>query len=429
MRTKFLYIVAMVILVSFTACENNTPFDKQTANDDPIILRPYNESGAGTSFDYYCANPDVPLYDSVVVTPTAYTTVKWYLDDQLVYTGKKINMCFPTGKYKLLIEAVTTAGKRTTRFGFVTVGAFSDAPYASGSADGVHIVPGVEMEIPGKNMSKVAKVMLTSDLYSKEEVCSCVPTSKDDGAVKVTLPEVKDGTYYLRFVDGEGKIHGSGNVQIQHGAYVLSGYEEFTPQQEWVISGVNLEHVASVKLDDAVITAITVTSSAITLTAPNVEAGMHTLSIMDKTGAAVPFITHDGIVSQVKTKARDITAPEIDLWKGSTVLKWDAERIKVTKEQMAEVSAGDSIFIEFSILPSGDPEYYDPEKGDLNEYHALRIVTDWDGANDVLPQEPMDGVSSPFAFVYTADRKSLVESKGSMSLVGWGCTITRIYTK
>ncbi len=121
MKTKFLYIAALALLVSFTACENNTPFDTQTEDDYPIILKPYNESGTG-SFQYVLPDENTPLVDSVTVTPSRYTTVNWYVNDELVHTGTKINMCFPLGKHKLVIEAVTTKGKRTERFGSITVG-------------------------------------------------------------------------------------------------------------------------------------------------------------------------------------------------------------------------------------------------------------------------------------------------------------------
>ena len=111
MKAKYLLLLAAFAL-SFTACEKQDPFDTQTENDNPLILKPYNESGTG-SFTYSLANPDTPLLDSVTVTPSRYTTINWYLDGELVFTGTKINMCFPAGSYALTIEAVTTAGKST----------------------------------------------------------------------------------------------------------------------------------------------------------------------------------------------------------------------------------------------------------------------------------------------------------------------------
>ena len=69
-KTKFLYIAALVGLLGLVSCEKNEPFDTQSPDDAPLILKPYNESGTG-SFTYDLANPDTPLFDSVTVTPSA----------------------------------------------------------------------------------------------------------------------------------------------------------------------------------------------------------------------------------------------------------------------------------------------------------------------------------------------------------------------
>ena len=119
MKAKYILLLA-VLALSFTACEQQEPFDTQSPNDAPLILKPYNESGTG-SFMYWLADANTPLVDSVVVTPSKYTTVYWYVDSALVQTGTKIDMCFPKGMHDLEIEAVTTAGKKTSRFGLIMV--------------------------------------------------------------------------------------------------------------------------------------------------------------------------------------------------------------------------------------------------------------------------------------------------------------------
>ena len=80
MKTKnILLLIAMAAATILTGCQPEAPFDTQSPNDAPIILTPYNESGTGT-FTYDLLNPNTPLYDSVTVTPSAYTTINWYLD-------------------------------------------------------------------------------------------------------------------------------------------------------------------------------------------------------------------------------------------------------------------------------------------------------------------------------------------------------------
>jgi len=119
MKAKSILLLA-ALAFSFMACEKQSPFDTQTEDDYPLILKPYNESGTG-SFIYTLATETTPLVDSVVVTPSKYTTVNWYVDSTLVHTGTKIDMCFSKGFHDLLIEAVTTKGKRTERTGLVIV--------------------------------------------------------------------------------------------------------------------------------------------------------------------------------------------------------------------------------------------------------------------------------------------------------------------
>ena len=119
MKTKYILLIA-ALAVCFASCEKQEPYDTQSADDAPLILQPYSESLTG-SFVYSLKDENTPLVDSVIVTPSAYTTVNWYVDSVLVNTGTKINMCFAKGTHDLLIEAVTTAGKRTTRTGLILV--------------------------------------------------------------------------------------------------------------------------------------------------------------------------------------------------------------------------------------------------------------------------------------------------------------------
>ena len=119
MKAKSILLLA-ALAFGFMACEKQSPFDTQTEDDYPLILKPYNESGTG-SFIYTLASASTPLVDSVVVTPSRYTTINWYIDSTLVYTGTKIDMTFPKGFHDLVIEAVTTKGKRTERTGLVIV--------------------------------------------------------------------------------------------------------------------------------------------------------------------------------------------------------------------------------------------------------------------------------------------------------------------
>jgi hypothetical protein len=119
MKAKNILLLAALTL-GFLACEKQAPFDTQSENDYPLILKPYNESGTG-SFIYTLSSASTPLVDSVVVTPSRYTTVNWIVNDSVVHTGTKIEKTFAKGIHDLVIEAVTTKGKRTERSGLIIV--------------------------------------------------------------------------------------------------------------------------------------------------------------------------------------------------------------------------------------------------------------------------------------------------------------------
>ena len=411
MKTKnILLLIALAAATILTGCQSEAPFDTQSLDDAPIILTPYNESGTGT-FTYDLLNPDTPLYDSVTVTPSKYTTVNWYLDKQLVYTGIKMDMCFPAGTYALTIEAVTDAGLRTERTGTVTVHPYDYDPYSAAPAAGRHLAPGVETQIDGQNLSKAKSVIISTDIFGLEVVHTITPTYQEDGFLKFILPDTEDGSYFLRLQDAEGKIYGADNIHVHNGAVALAGFQEMPAGNEWVITGVNLQNVAKVKVADMEITDLQVTDNAVTLTAPALEVGEYTLSMFNADGSAVLFITNEGAVEQVKT----VVPSETTIWTGPVTIDWNADLVKVDAGVMAAVPVGATIYVYFEVPAA--------------EYHAMRVTTPWWDV-DLLPQvDGMEGQPNPYSFTYTAVGKEAVDRTGAMSVVGFGLTITKITFK
>ena len=411
MKTKnILLLIAMAAATILTGCQPEAPFDTQSPDDAPLILTPYNESGTGT-FTYDLLNPDTPLYDSVTVTPSKYTTINWYLNKQLVHTGTKIDMCFPAGNYALVIEAVTQAGLRTERTGTVTVHPYDYDPYSAAPAAGRHVVPGMDVTLDGQNLSKVESVILTKDLFGSNPAATIEPKSKTDVALSFELPSLEDGTYFLRLIDAEGKIYGADNVDVHNGAVALAGFAEMPAGKEWVITGVNLQDVTKVVVDGTEITDLQVTATSVTLTAPEAEVGAHTLSMVNNDGSAVIFITAEGSLSEVTT----IVSAETTIWTGPVTLDWNADLVKVDASVMAAVPVGATIYIYFNV----------PEA----EYHAMRVTTPW-WDYDFLPQvDGMEGQPNPYSFTYEAAGKEAVDRTGAMSVVGFGLTITKITFK
>ena len=411
MKTKnILLLIALAAATILTSCQPEAPFDTQSPDDAPLILTPYNESGTGT-FTYDLLNPDTPLYDSVTVTPSKYTTVNWYLDQELVYTGVKMDMCFLAGTYALTIEAVTDAGLRTERTGTVTVHPYDYDPYSAAPAAGRHLAPGVETTIEGQNLSKAKAIIISTDIYGLEVVHTITPTYQEDGFLKFILPDTEDGAYFLRLQDANGKIYGADNIHVHNGAVALAGFQEMPAGSSWVITGVNLQHVVKVKVNDIEITDLQVTDNSVTLTAPAVEVGEYALSMFNEDGSAVLFITNEGAVEQVKT----VVPSETTIWTGPVTIDWNADLVKVDASAMAAVPVGAIIFV-----------YYDVPAA---EYHAMRVTTPW-WDYDFLPQvDGMEAQPNPYSFVYEAAGKEAVERTGAMSVVGFGLTITKITFK
>ena len=411
MKTKnIMLLIAMAAATILTGCQPEAPFDTQSPDDAPLILTPYNESGTGT-FTYDLVNPDTPLYDSVTVTPSKYTTINWYLDKYLVYTGTKIDMCFPAGNYNLTIEAVTQAGLRTERTGTVTVHPYDYDPYSAAPAAGRHLAPGVETQIDGQNLSKAKAIVIANDIFGSEIVHTITPTYQEDGFLKFILPDTEDGTYFLLLQDADGKLYGADNIDVHNGAVALAGFAEMPAGNEWVITGVNLQKVAKVKVADIEITDLQVTDNSVTLTAPALEVGEYALSMFNEDGSAVLFITNEGAVEQVKT----IVPSETTIWTGPVTIDWNADLVKVEASAMAAVPVGATIYVYFEV----------PEA----EYHAMRVTTPW-WDYDFLPQvDGMEGQPNPYSFTYEAAGKEAVDRTGAMSVVGFGLTITKITFK
>ena len=411
MKTKnILLLIALAATTILTGCQPEAPFETQSPDDDPIILTPYNESGTGT-FTYDLINPDTPLYDSVTVTPSAYTTINWYLNNTLVYTGTKIDMCFPAGRYALTIEAVTDAGKRTERTGTVTVHPYDYNPYSAAPAAGRHLVPGKETQIDGQNLSKANNVIVSTDVFGENVLHTITPTYKEDGFLKFILPDTEDGTYFLRLQDADGKLYGADNIHVHNGAVALAGFAEMPAGSTWVITGVNLQKVAKVQVGDVEITDLQVTETSVTLTAPALEIGEYTLSMFNEDGSAVLFVTDEGAVEQVKT----VVPNETTLWTGSVIIAYDAELVKVTADVMNAVPVGATIYVYFDVVEA--------------DYHQMRIITPWWDYDIVAETNGMEGQPNPYSFTYEAADKENVDRTGAMSIVGWGISITKITFK
>ncbi len=177
------------LAVIFASCEKKAPYDTQNENDAPLILKPYSESLTG-SFIYWLDNENTPLVDSVVVTPSNYTTVNWYIDSVLVHTGTKINQTIAKGTHDLLIEAVTTKGKRTTRAGLVMVDphVLWEGPHDIGWDESIKVTKAQLAEVPaGARIIVFFKALDDQEYYAMRVT---TPWWGDDPAKDDLVPQM-----------------------------------------------------------------------------------------------------------------------------------------------------------------------------------------------------------------------------------------------
>lgn len=107
---------------------------------------------------------------------------------------------------------------------------------------------------------------------------------------------------------------------------------------------------------------------------------------------------------------------EVALWEGDQTADWNADLVKITAEQMADVPVGTEIKVYFTIVEA--------------EYHAMRITSPWWGdtpADDYVTQfDITDDTPRPFTFVYDERCKALIEERGAICLVGFGYAVQKV---
>jgi hypothetical protein len=111
-----------------------------------------------------------------------------------------------------------------------------------------------------------------------------------------------------------------------------------------------------------------------------------------------------------------VAPAEKTLWKGDVTIDWNADLLKITAEQMADVPVGVNINVYFELIEA--------------EYHAMRITSPWWGKkpeDDYVTQfDVTEETPNPFVFVYDEHAQALVQEPGAICLVGFGYKVTKI---
>ena len=107
----------------FTACSSDEdPFFTASENDAPRILNTDIPEGKGGEPGVIANIERTENFTfEVMVTPVSYTTVTWFIDDEQVAEGLKIDVPVLAGDHILKIVATTTKGLSTSRTCKLTV--------------------------------------------------------------------------------------------------------------------------------------------------------------------------------------------------------------------------------------------------------------------------------------------------------------------
>lgn len=199
--------------------EDNDGFITATEDDFPQILLPwFGEWENGEPAVYKSISRNTEFVDSVTVTPALYTTVEWFIDDEKIHEGKKVQHSFLTGEYILKIVATTTKGKSTSRTGKLVVLPLDSDPNPGNDIKDRQVVPGQSAKLHGTNMDKVVKITI-----GEKEAVATFAENGDDSYIEYIVPaDLVLGTYRVTLTDNEGNVYGGGKIEISNEAPVVT---------------------------------------------------------------------------------------------------------------------------------------------------------------------------------------------------------------
>lgn len=213
---KKIYYLAILILlmtgnIALTSCSSDdAPFITANEDDEPRILDPYFPDWTnGEPGEFKNITRDVNLEAYVIVTPSEFTTVKWYIDDVEVAEGLNINIPLIAGNYMLKVVATTTKGKSTSRTGRVVVRPCGGDPVPGKDIYDLQVRPGSKAKLHGSNMDKVTKIV-----FGETEVPVTFVDKGEESYVEYEVPNLPLGTYKVKLIDAEGMVYGGGSIEL-----------------------------------------------------------------------------------------------------------------------------------------------------------------------------------------------------------------------
>ena len=417
MKSIFRLLAAVLpfCLLCFS-CSEEEPFSTVSPDDDPHILSPLFPDRVNGELPVVAnINRDVNFKMEVTVTPADYTNVVWYLDGNEVASGDSIDMALPAGVYQMKVVATTVKGKSTSREGLVQVNPLESDPWSTAKSFERFIAPGKKAVLYGDNLELVKGVKI-GDALSED-----VEYSTEGGTAHLvyTVPSnATEGTQRVLLVDEAGNEYGANTVTVSNTALITSGADRVTANATWIMTGINLDKVSSLKMGDVEIKSfIKHTSDTIEITCPDLADGEYALTGTMSDGTSVSFYTNNEIVQQMTVTV----SSEQMLWSGHHYVSWDLpdgdpnKTFSLGKDVFSLVKAGSVLTIHYSIEP-GD------------EYHQIQPTTGWWTAFPGVSKEDItaDGVME---MTLTQEILDMIQEQDGFLCTGHGYYVDSVTLK
>ena len=399
-------------VTALAACAEKEPFSTASDGDYPRIIDPvFPDWTDGAKPVISNIGRDANFSMTLTVTPADYCTVRWYLDGEIVGEGKEIDLSLMAGTYDFRVEISTEAGYLTFREGLVQVNPLDGDPWADEVGFERIATPGAEAVLYGENLDKVSRIVIgdrtvTEIDYDDAEKC-----------ISYTIPaEVKDGTYRLILVDASGNEFGGDRLLVTSKPLVTAGADRISKSNEWTMTGVNLDKIASITLGDKTVTEFTSQApDKIVMNCPDLELGEYTLCGKASDGSAVMFYSESGNTTETTV----ILSSSTVLWEGHHYVSWDLPDDNpnkkfdlIKKDVFATIKAGSVLSIHYSLEPDA-------------EYHQIRTTTTW--WND-LPGTAQTDLTADGVFTVTLTQEALnmIQTEDGFICVGHGYYVDRV---
>lgn len=413
---NYMLLAAAALTVALTGCKKEEPFDTQSPDDYPRILYPVNESGSGT-FTYDLENPETVFPDSAIVSPSEYTTVRWYVDGQMMHEGLRFDQTLMAGLYDLKITASTEKAE-TFRTGTITVHPYSFDPYSEANGMDRHVAPGSVASLSGTNLDMVQAIRLYTK-YNEEQVAEITTFTGDANSISYLVPEIVSGTYHVVFVTAEGALCGANKLYIHEEPLVTGGFDRFTIGKDWIIAGMSMDKVTAVQIGATTVTDFTATATELKLVGPEMEEGDYTLILWAGDKQAT-FLNKKGeMISETivtcQAKAIILICEDVNVGCNGDP-DWTAKRID-NDFDWSQVAVGTVIYVE---------AHRDAATTDYNNFQIM--TPDWGFRYpDADHNLEFDGENAKiFEITVTAEMLAAFTEKG-MGAAGHGTVIDRVY--